>query len=121
MHRDYLTAIKNGESIHAVHQRLVDIEKERHEEAEEELENDHADAMRLLAALNEDPGSFVYQWAHAYLQQAEENEAAKPDEQKRMEARQRKLEEENERLANKCRQLREENERLQRVSYWSRQ
>lgn len=121
MHRDYLTAIKNGESIHAVHKRLVDFEKERHEEAEEALENDHADAMRLLTALDEDPGSFVYQWAHAYLQQAEENEAEKPDEQKKMEARQRKLEEENQRLVRECRQLKDENERLQRVSYWSRQ
>lgn len=112
----YLTAVQNGESVYAVHRRLLEMEDERHEEETAKINEGRDDAQRLVEALEEDPNSFIYQWANAYLQQAKANEAAKPDEQKQIEARIRKIEAENQRLAKENQQLLAENEKLQRVA-----
>ncbi len=94
MHKDYLEAIYHNAPISAVHDRLVEMENERHRLACAKLYSEYDTADKILRALHEHIDSAPFQWAQAYMREAEKAEADKDQATKEWEANRRKIEEE---------------------------
>ncbi len=94
MHKDFLTAIQNNEDPQTVYNRLVSVAEKAFREARLRYERDMEDCKRVLTALHEKPGSFMFEWAMAYRRQAELEEAQKSKSTLDYEARRREIEEE---------------------------
>lgn len=92
MHRDFLTAIWNNEDTGAVYDRLRDGIDAAHRQAISKLWRDKDVCDKVNAALREPVDSTMYQWARAYLDEAQKREERKTDPQLAYEAQRRELE-----------------------------
>lgn len=98
MHKDYLEAIYHNTPIGAVHERLLDLEIERHRQERAKLYTEYETADKILRALHEHIDSAPFKWAQAYMAEAEKAEVSKDQATKEWEARRREIEEEYLRL-----------------------
>lgn len=92
MHQDFLTAIAKNESLSAVYDRLIEVERKAYEQRRAKLYYDYETAGKVLRALHEPFGSAPFNWAQAFRKEAEEEETKKGDEQLRYEAERRQIE-----------------------------
>lgn len=92
MHRDFLTAIWNNEPVAAVADRLGSELDEAHRRAKAKLWRDKTVCDRVNEALREPVDSIMFQWARAYLDEAQKQEEKKTDPQLAYEAQRRELE-----------------------------
>ena len=92
MHKDFLTAIWNNEPVATVAERLGSELDEAHQRAKAKLWRDKAICDRVNEALREPAESIMFQWARAYLDEAQKQEERKTDSQLMYEAQRRELE-----------------------------
>lgn len=92
MHKDFLSAIWHNEPVSAVADRLGAELDEAHQRAKAKLWRDKAVCDRVNEALREPVDSTMFQWARAYLDEAQKHEEKKTDSQLAYEAERRELE-----------------------------
>lgn len=98
LHKDYLTAIYHNEPLKVVYNRLLEEMNARHELERGRLHREYQTAVEVLLALHEPYGSDPFEWAQAYMRQAEKAEASKDAATKEWEAKRREIEAEYFRL-----------------------
>lgn len=94
MNKAYLEAIYHNHPLKAVYDRLEQEQRARHDLERGRLYREYDTAQKILLALHEHPDSAPWQWAQAYMREAEKAEASKDQATKEWEARRRKIEEE---------------------------
>lgn len=98
MHKDFLEAIYNNHSLRAVYERLEKEQDARHDIERRRLYREYDTAQKILLALHEPLGSDPFNWAQAYMREAEKAEAGKDQATKEWEAKRREIETEYLRL-----------------------
>lgn len=94
MNKAYLEAIYHNHPLKAVYDRLEQEQRARHDLERGRLYREYDTAQKILLALHEPLGSDPFNWAQAYMREAEKAEASKDQATKEWEARRRKIEEE---------------------------
>ena len=94
MNKAYLEAIYHNHPLKAVYGRLEQEQRARHDLERGKLYREYDTAQKILLALHEPLGSDPFNWAQAYMREAEKAEASKDQATKEWEARRRKIEEE---------------------------
>lgn len=94
MNKAYLEAIYHNHPLKAVYDRLEQEQRARHDLERGKLYREYDTAQKILLALHEPLGSDPFNWAQAYMREAEKAEASKDQATKEWEARRRKIEEE---------------------------
>lgn len=92
MYEDFITAIWKNEKLNTVYNRLIDEVNAFHDEERTKINNDYSMAQNILYALHEPTDSAAYQWAYAFIKDAENAEKRKSQERKQFEARRREIE-----------------------------
>ena len=118
MHRDLLTALWNREDVRVVYDRLRDIIYQARDEEVADLWQDVITCDHIRCALKEPVGSIPYQWATAYMEEAQKQEESKSPRQLKYEKRRREIELEylrcKEEETNRIKELCAEREREER-------
>jgi len=94
LNKAYLEAIYHNHPLKAVYDRLEQEQRARHDLERGRLYREYDTAQKILLALHEPLGSDPFNWAQAYMREAEKAEASKDQATKEWEARRRKIEEE---------------------------
>lgn len=98
MNKAFLEAIYHNHPLKVVYERLEQEQRACHELERGRLYREYDTARKILLALHEPVGSDPYNWAQAYMKEAEKAEASKDQATKELEARRRELEAEYFRL-----------------------
>ena len=98
MNKAYLEAIHYNHPLSAVYDRLEKEQRARHELERGRLYREYDTAQKILLALHEPLGSDPFNWAQAYMREAEKAEASKDQATKEWEAKRREIEAEYLRL-----------------------
>lgn len=94
MNKAYLEAIYHNHPLKAVYDRLEQEQRARHDLERGKLYREYDTAQKILLALHEPLGSDPFNWAQAYMREAEKAEVSKDQATKEWEAKRRKIEEE---------------------------
>lgn len=98
MNKAFLEAIYHNHPLKAVYDRLGEEQRARHDLERGRLYREYDTAQKILLALHEHIDSDPYQWAQAYMREAEKAEASKDAATKEWEKKRRELEAEYLRL-----------------------